>query len=104
MEISFRKLCEDAYTYSWKVLIMLQKTGEALYAAAKGRAQALIDALKSNYSFTPLLPRTEESEEDVTYISRKICPLKVFLAIRNETINMWVLRKENSPIFRQAKL
>ena len=103
-KISFRKLCEDAYTYSWQVPIMLQKTDEALYAAEKGRAQALLDALKINYSFTSLLSRTDESEEDFTYISRQICPLTVFLAVQNETINMWVLRKESSPIFRQAKL
>ena len=103
-KISFRKRCEDAYTYSWQVLIMLQKTDEALHAAEKGRAQALLDALKINYSFTSLSPRTDESEEDVTYISRKICALTVFLAIQNETINMWLLRKESIPIFRQAKL
>ena len=103
-KISFRKRCEDAYTYSWQVLIMLQKTDEALHAAEKGRAQALLDALKINYSFTSLSPRTDESKEDVTYISRKICALTVFLAIQNETINMWLLRKESSPIFRQAKL
>ena len=103
-KISFRKRCEDAYTYSWQVLIMLQKTDEALHAAEKGRAQALLDALKINYSFTSLSPRTHESEEDVTYISRKICALTVFLAIQNETINMWLLRKESIPIFRQAKL
>lgn len=103
-KISFRKLCIEAYTYSWQVLIMLQKMDEGLYAAEKGRAQALLDALKTNYSFTSLLPRTDESEEDVTYISRNICVLPVFLAIENETIKMWFLRKESSPIFRQAKL
>ncbi|CAH3184394.1 unnamed protein product, partial [Porites lobata] len=99
-KISFRKLCIEAYTYSWQVLIMLQKTDEGLYAAEKGRAQTLLDALKTNYSFTSLLPRTDESEEDVT----NICVLPVFLAIQNETIKMWFLRKESSPIFRQAKL
>ena len=103
-KISFRMLCIEAYSYSWQVLIMLQKTDEGLYAAEKGRAQTLLDALKTNYSFTSLLPRTDESEEDVTYISRNICVLPVFLAIQNETIKMWFLRKESSPIFRQAKL
>ncbi|CAH3194374.1 unnamed protein product [Porites evermanni] len=82
---------------------MLQKTDEALYAAEQGRAQALLDALQIKYGFASF-PRSNKSEEEVTNPSRKISTLTAFLAIKNETINIWVLGKESNAVFRQAKL
>ena len=40
---------------------MLQKKDEALYAAERGRAQALLDDLKVTYGLTSLSPRSIES-------------------------------------------
>ena len=105
LKISFRNLCKGAYTCLWKVLLKLQLTDEALYAAEKGRAQALVDALKINYGLTSLsLLKSNESEEELTIILKKISVSTVFLAVQKETINMWVLRKEKTAIFRQAEL
>ena len=105
LKISFRNLCKGAYTCLWRVLLKLQLTDEALYAAEKGRAQALVDALKINYGLTSLsLLKSNESEEELTIILKKISVSTVFLAVQKETINMWVLRKERKAIFRQAEL
>ena len=104
LKISFRNLCKQAYSCLWQVLVMLQLTDEALYAAEKGRAQALVDALKINYGLTSLSLKSNESEEELTIILKKISVSTVFVAVQKETINMWVLRKERKAIFRQADL
>ena len=104
LKISFRDLSKGAYTCLWRVLIMLQLTDEALYAAEKGRAQALVDALKINYGLTSLSLKSNESEEELTIILKKIPVLTVFLAVQEKIINMWVLRKERKAIFRQTEL
>ena len=104
LKISFRDLSKGAYTCLWRVLIMLQLTDEALYSAEKGRAQALVDALKINYGLKSLSLKSNESEEELTIILKKISVSTVFLAVQKGTINMWVLRKERKAIFRQAEL
>ena len=102
LKISFRMKHQFAYTHLWQVLVMLQRNDEALYAAERGRAQALLDALKVTYGLTSLSPRSIESEEEVRYISKKTNVLTVFLALQKKTVNIWVLGKEGNPIFRQA--
>ena len=104
LKISFRNLYKGAYSCLWQVLIKLQLTDEALYAAEKGRAQALVDALKINYGLTSLSLKSNESEEELTIILKKIPVLTVFLAVQEKIINMWVLRKERKAIFRQTEL
>ena len=103
-KISFRTKHQLAYTHLWQVLVMLQRNDEALYAAERGRAQALLDALKVTYGVTSLSPRSIESEEEVRYISKKTNVLTVFLALQKKTVNIWVLGKEGNPIFRQAEI
>ena len=104
LKISFRTKHQFAYTHLWQVLVMLERNDEALYAAERGRAQALLDALKVTYGLTSLSPRSIESEEEVSYISRKTTVLTVFLALHLKTVNIWLLGKEGNPIFRQAKI
>ena len=105
LKISFRNLFNCAYSSLWQVLIKLQLTDEALCAAEKGRAQALADALKINYGLTSLsLLKSNESEEELTIILKKISVSTVFLAVQKETINMWVLREGRNAIFTQAEL
>ncbi|CAH3180768.1 unnamed protein product, partial [Porites lobata] len=82
----------------------LRRHDEALYVAERGRAQALLDALKVTYSLTSLSPRSIESEEVVRYISKKTTVLTVFLALEQNLLNMWVLQKEGNPIYRQLEL
>ena len=104
LKISFCTHHHCGYTHLWQVLVMLDRIDEALYAAERGRAQALLDGLKVTYDLTSLSPRSIESEEEVTINSKKTTVLTVFLALEENTLNMWVLRKEGEPIFRQAEL
>ena len=104
LKISFRTRHRCAYTHLWQVLVMLQRNGEALYAAERGRAQALLDALKVTYGLRSRSPGSIVSEEEVRNISRKTTFLTVFLALGEKTINMWLLGKDSNPIFRQAEI
>ena len=52
LKISFHTNHQFFYTYFWKTLVKLQRNDEALYAAERGRAQALVDALKVTYGLT----------------------------------------------------
>ncbi|CAH3045351.1 unnamed protein product, partial [Porites evermanni] len=105
LKISFCTRYQCAYTHLWQILLMLQRNGEALYAAEKGRAQALFDALKVTYGLISLSPRSIEcEEEEVINILRKTTVLTVFLALDKNILNMWVLRKEGNPIFGQLML
>ena len=104
LKIIYFTRCRCAYTHLWQILVKLKRTDEALYAAERGRAQALLDALKVTYGLTSLSPRSIESEEEVRNISRKTTVLTVFLALELKRVNIWVLGKEDNPIFRQAKI
>ncbi|CAH3017230.1 unnamed protein product [Porites evermanni] len=101
-KISFRKFFECSYRHLSQCLIALQKTDEALYAAERGRAEALLDALKIKYGFTSLSPISNETEEDFAYISRNKSVLTTFIALDNGEISWWVLGKKTKAIFRQA--
>ena len=104
LKISFRTSQQSAYTHLWQVLLSLNRSDEALYAAERGRAQALLDALKETYGLTSLSPRSIESEEEVINISKKTTVSTVFFALEENLLSMWVLRKEGNPIFRGLKL
>ena len=104
LKISFRTQHQFAYTHLWYVLVMLERNDEALYAAERGRAQALLDALKVTYGLTSPSRRSIESEEEVGNISRKTTALTVFLALHSKTVNIWVLGKEGNPILRQKEI
>ena len=103
LKISFCTSHRCAYTHLWQVLVMLERNDEALYAAERGRAQALLDALKVTYGLTSLSPRSIESEEEVKYLSMNTAVLTVFLALELKRVYMWVLRKEGNPVFRNAE-
>ena len=103
LKISFRRQHQFAYTHLWQVLVMLDRNDEALYAAERGRAQALLDALKVTYDLTSLSLRSIESEEEVKYLSMNTAVLTVFFALELKKVNMWVLQKEGNPVFRNAE-
>ena len=104
LKISFCTRHQCAYTLLWQVLVKLERNDEALYAAERGRAQALLDDLKVTYGLTSLSPGSIESEEEVRNISRKTTASTVFLALNKNILSMWVLRKEGNHMFGQLML
>ena len=70
------------------------KIDEALLAAEQGRAQALIDLMKSRYDLLRSVgPESYESAQTISSILSSIPNQMVFLAVDGDTINFWVLCK-----------
>ena len=103
-KISFRHLYRNVYTGLWKTLLKLDLTDEALYAAERGRAQALVDSLKIQYGLTAHPSASVESKEAISYISNKISTKTIFVGLSNNVITFWVIDKENKFELREIKL
>ena len=101
-KISCRDRFRASYTSLWSTLVNLEKTDEALCAAEQGRAQALVDSLKTQYGF-PSLP-SSEPKDTISYISNEVSTNTVFLGLRDNNISFWVLTKGKKAQFRQRKI
>ena len=84
-----------AYTRLWLLLLQQGKVTEALLAANQGRAQALRDLMKLNYSlekpFTSV--HTRSLEETILQASSTIPSNVAFTAVYGERVFSWVTRK-----------
>ena len=97
---------KDAYCALWVVQLGRNKITEALCSAEQGRAQALMDLMRSRYRLelaqsSPLAENTEAISDILRHVSSQT----IFLAIGKDSINFWMLQKgckENH--FRQRKL
>ena len=103
-KISFRDLCSAAYLALWRTFLRLQKIDEALCAAEKGRAQALVDGLKIQYGLTELPSASLTSEEVISNMSNKLSTQTVFMGHDNDKINLWVLSKKDKVEFREKEI
>ena len=54
-KISYRSVSKNAYTCLWQVLIMLQKTNEALYAAERARKSTSLARGLGNKIWLPII-------------------------------------------------
>ena len=103
-KISFRHSLRASYTTLWRTLLMNGEIEEALYAAEKGRAQALMDILKEQYgidsqSFSAFAPKQTLSA------ALELLPSQaVFVALDENKITFWVLRKASKINFRQKEI
>ncbi|XP_068713352.1 tetratricopeptide repeat protein 28-like [Montipora foliosa] len=103
-KISFRDSYRVSYTALWRMLLKNGEIEEALYAAEKGRAQALMDILKEQYgidsqSFFALAPKKTLSA------ALELLPSQaVFVALDKKRITFWVLRKDSKISFRQNEI
>ncbi|XP_068677653.1 tetratricopeptide repeat protein 28-like isoform X1 [Montipora foliosa] len=96
--IAYRKLA------LWRTLLKSGEIEEALYAAEKGRAQALMDILKDQYgidfpSFSALAPN-----QTLTAALEHLPSQAVFVALDQNKITFWVLRKDSKLSFRQNEI
>ena len=104
LKISFRELYRAAYSNLWQTLLKLGRIDEALCAAEVGRAQALVDFLKTQYGFTESASASLEPKETISYISNKLSTKTVFLGHRRNKITFWVISKGSKVEFREKKL
>ena len=103
-KITFRDCYRMSYTALWRTLLKNGEIEEALYAAEKGRAQALMDILKDQYgidsqSFSALAPN-----QILTAASELLPPQAIFVALDENKITFWVLRKDSNISCRQIEI
>ena len=101
-KVNFRNQFQIAYTGLWRVLVKQGKIVEALFAAEKGRAQALTDLMESR--FCDGASQLEADDKDLALL-RYIPSNTVFQAVDslNDTINFWVLLQGEHVQYRQKK-
>ncbi|XP_068737364.1 tetratricopeptide repeat protein 28-like isoform X2 [Montipora capricornis] len=103
-KIRFRDSYRLAYTALWRTLLKNGEVDEALYAAEKGRAQALLDILTEQYDidyqcFSAL------SLKQILSAALELLPSQaVFVALDGNNITFWVLRKDRRINFRQSEI
>ena len=103
LRITFRDLHRPSYTRVWKLLLELGRIPEALYAAERGRAQALVQRLKVCYGLTELPQASLEPKETISYISNNLSTKTFFIALRQNKITFWILSKDNKVSYRERK-
>ena len=104
LKVTFRDSCRLSYTALWRTLLKNGEIEEALYAAEKGRAQALMDILQDqcgidSQSFSGLAPN-----QTLTAALELLPSKAVFVALDESKITFWVLRKESKIRFRQNEI
>ena len=103
-KISFRELWRDPYILWWSTSLRLQKIVQALNAAEKGRAQALVDNLKMQYGLTEVSSALLEPESVISDISIKLSTQTVFIGHENNKLNFWIISKGKKVEFRESKI
>ena len=104
MKISFRELHRVAYRGLWISLLKLERIEDALHAAERGRAQALVDGLKGECHLTDLPSALLSPEKVISYITSKLSSKVVFIGHQRNTINFWVISTGSRVDFRQRKV
>ena len=104
LKISFRDLYSSAYSGLWESLLFLGLTDEALCAAERGRAQALVDVLKIQYGLVELPSVALEPKETTSYISNEFPTQTLFLGLRGNIITFWAVNKEKKFEVRQKEI
>ena len=105
-KIGFRDLNSHPYTGLWRTLLKKGEVKEALCAAEKGRAQALIDVLKTQYGVDSQPSILVEPKETISQMLNDLPTQAVFVALDEAygTINFWVLGKSRDLHFEQTKI
>ena len=103
-KISFRDLHQCAYTSLWRTLVKTGETDEALCTAEQGRAQALIDVLKEKYGVDSSPSALPKPKETITYILNNVTKETVFLALDENAISFWLLRRGKEILFKQKEI
>ena len=104
LKISFRDLYRASYSRLWQSLLKLGRKDEALCAAEAGRAQALVDSLKTQYGFTESPSASLEPKETLSYISNKLSTKTIFLGHSHNKITFWVIGKGSKVEIREKEL
>ena len=100
-KVNFRDQYQDVYTRLSRVLVEQGNIVEALFAAEKGRAQALTDLMES--SFRGGTSQHKRGDE-ILAVLKKVSSDTVFQAVDKADINLWVVSEGKQVHLRQSKL
>ena len=105
-KIGFRDCHWEPYTGLWRTLLRKGEPKEALCAAEKGRAQVLMDVLKTQYGVDAQPSISVEPKETISYMLNDLPTQTVFIALDEaiDTINFWVLGKSRELRFKQTNI
>jgi len=104
-KIGYRDVFNKSYKALWRVLLKQDKITEALFAAEKGRAQALTDLMESHFGIQANQAESStETEEHELDMSEYVSSCTVFQAVDRGKINLWVLLKGKPVCSRQKKI
>ena len=103
-KIGLRNQHENVYRKLWHVQLEQSKAVEALFTAERGRAQALMDLMESQYDVKSAQPVSGEETESISSISSHIPSQTIFLAEYYDLLYFWVLQKEQQCQFMQRAI
>ncbi|XP_068713381.1 tetratricopeptide repeat protein 28-like [Montipora foliosa] len=103
-KIGFRDSYRASYTALWRTLLKNGEIKEALYAAEKGRAQALMDVLKERYGIDSQSIFALAPKQTLSAALEFLPPQAVFVALDENKITFWVVRKDSKISFRQTEI
>ena len=100
-KVNFRNQYQGVYTGLIRVLVEQGNIVEALFAAEKGRAQALNDLMES--SFCGETSQHKRGDE-ILAVLKNVPSDTVFQAVDGASVNLWVVSEEKQVQLRQSKL
>ena len=103
-KISLRDNHRFVYIALWRTLLKNGDIDEALCAAEKGRAQALLDVLQEQYHIHAQPSMAIDPKEAISSSLKDLPTQTVFVALYETTISFWVLRKGSKIHFRQNEI
>ncbi|XP_068726274.1 tetratricopeptide repeat protein 28-like [Montipora capricornis] len=103
-KISFRDTNQFAYTALWRALLKNREDDEALFAAERGRAQALTDILKVQFGVDEELSSAVATKEPISAVMKYLPVQTVFMALAGNTINFWLLRTGSRINYREKEI
>ncbi|XP_068680149.1 tetratricopeptide repeat protein 28-like [Montipora foliosa] len=104
LKVTFRDSYRWSYSALWRTLLKNGEIEEALYAAEKGRAQALMDILQDQYGIDSQTFSALATNQTLKAALELLPSQAVFVALDENKITFWVLRKDSKISFRQNEI
>ena len=103
-KIDFRNKHKVTYSMIWLVQLQQNKTVEALLTAERGRAQALMDLMESQYGVKSVHPVSAEKTNTISSIPSHLPWQTIFLAESPRVLFFWVLQKGHLSQFERKAI
>ena len=103
-KIDFRNQYKDSYINLWLVQLQQNKITEALFTAERGRAQALMDLMESQYGVKSVHPVSAEKTSIISSIPSHLPSQTIFFAEASSSLHFWVLQKGSHCQFERKEI